>query len=74
MANPLPTPADVRNALYDQGTSLMAWAAENDFNYNTVQGALDRHLRPHQTTQPRGLQTRAILRRLGETLQIQLLA
>lgn len=63
----------VKRALYDQGTSLRAWADQNGYAYNTVLHAVNRHAGGH-AGEPWGQKTRAILRDLGRTINKQLIA
>lgn len=63
----------VKRALYEQGTSLKAWADEHGYQYNTVLNAVNRHAGGH-AGEPWGQKTRAILRDLGRTINRKLIA
>lgn len=64
---------NVKRALYEQGTSLRAWAEAHGYQYNTVLNAVNRHAGGH-AGEPWGQKTRAILRELGETVNLKLIA
>lgn len=63
----------VKRALYDQGTTLKAWADEHGYRYATVLNAINRHAGNHRS-EPWGQKTRAILRDLGRTIDRKLIA
>lgn len=63
----------VKRALYDQGTSLKAWADAHGYQYNTVLNAVNRHAGGH-AGEPWGQITRAILRDLSRTINRKLIA
>lgn len=62
----------VKRALYDQGTTLRAWAKENGHPYSTVLNAVNRHAGGH-SGEPWGQKTRAILHDLSRTINKQLI-
>lgn len=63
----------VKRALYNQGSSLRAWANERGYQYSTVLNAVNRHAGNH-ASEPWGQKTRAILRDLGNTIDLKLIA